>query len=153
MENGEKIIMPENIQSVPAVLLLTDNYRVLHGDDIYNHFRPRVEEAVKESTNSNMEPTSFSFLGESAGLGVMSDNYSFLDMGADELSTKGSGGTRQMYNYTNLEGDSGQLQTPTDDFNYSSPSGGGGQRANTVEQLMQVRENDFTQISQQQGRK
>ncbi len=159
MDNGESIIMPENIQSVPSVLLLNDNYRVLQGDGIYNHFRPRVADAIKESTNSNMEPTSFAFSGESSGLGVMSDSFSFLDQGADDLSTKGNGGTRQMYNYTGLDDASEQMRTPTDDFNYEGggagggSSTGGGQRANTMEQLMQVRENDFSQMTQQQQRR
>jgi hypothetical protein len=163
MDNGESIIMPENIQSVPSVLLLNDNYRVLQGDDIYNHFRPRVADAVKESTNNNMEPTSFAFSGESSGLGVMSDSFSFLDQGADDLSTKGNGGTRQMYNYTGFDDASEQMRTPTDDFNYegggaggaggAGGGSGGGQRANTMEQLMQVRENDFSQMTQQQQRR
>ena len=158
MDNGESIIMPENIQSVPSVLLLNDNYRVLQGDDIYNHFRPRVADAIKESTNSNMEPTSFAFSGESSGLGVMSDSFSFLDQGADDLSTKGNGGMRQMYNYTGLDDASEQMRTPTDDFKYEGGGaggggGGGGQRANTMEQLMQVRENDFSQMTQQQQRR
>jgi hypothetical protein len=159
MDNGETIIMPENIQSVPSVLLLNDKYRVIQGEEIYKHFRPRVEDAVKESTNSNMEPTSFAFSGESSGLGVMSDSFSFLDQGADDLSTKGNGGARQMYNYTGLEDASEQMQTPTDDFNYEGggagggSSTGGGQRSNTMEQLMQVRENDFSQMTQQQQRR
>ena len=151
MDNGEQIIMPENIQSVPSVLLLNDKYRVIQGDDIYSHFRPRVEDTVRESTNSNMEPTSFAFSGETSGLGVMSDSFSFLDMGADDLSTKGNGGTRQMYNYTGLSDVSGQMQTPTDDFNYEGGAGGG-QRSNTMEQLMKSRENDFSQMTQQQRR-
>ena len=148
MDNGETIIMPENIQSVPSVLLLNDNYRVIQGDNIYNHFQPRIEKAVKESTNNNMEPASFAFSGESSGLGVMSDSFSFLDMGADEMSTKGSGGTRQMYNYTGINDNFGQMQTPTDDFNYQS-SADGGQRSNTMEQLIQSRENDLSHFSQQ----
>lgn len=144
MDNGEAIIMPENIQSVPSVLLLNDNYRVLQGDDIYNYFKPRVQEAVKESTNNNMEPSSFSFTGEPSGLNVMSDSFSFLDQGADSMSTKGDGGLRQMYSYTGINDSSQQMQTPTDDFNYEN----GGQRANTMEQLMQSRENDFAQMTQ-----
>jgi hypothetical protein len=148
MDNGETIIMPENIQSVPSVLLLNDNYRVIQGDDIYNHFKPRVEDAVRKSTQNNMEPSSFAFSGETAGLGVMSDSFSFLDQGADDLSTKGNGGTRQMYNYTGLDDSSGQMQTPTDDFNYQSTAGGGA-RANTMEQLVQSRENDISQVPQQ----
>ena len=35
LDNGEKIIMPENVQSVPAMLLLNQNYKVVYGDAIY----------------------------------------------------------------------------------------------------------------------
>ena len=149
MDNGESIIMPENVQTVPSILLLNDNYRVIEGDSIYNYLKPRVEDTVKVSTNNNMEPESFSFSGEASGLGVMSDSYSFLDMGADELSTKGTGGTRQMYNYMGLNDTSAQIQTPTNEFNYQTT---GEQRASTMEQLIQARDNDLSQISQQQRR-
>ena len=146
MDNGEKIIMPENIQNVPAVLLLNENYKVLYGDDIYKHIRPQVQESVKQSTNNNMEPSAFSFSGESSGLGVMSDNFSFLDMGSDELSTKGTGGMRQMYNYVSLDNEGQQMQTPADEVEYK----GHAQKPTTVEQLMQMRDNDVGQMSQQQ---
>lgn len=149
MDNGESIIMPENIQSVPSVLLLNDNYRVLQGDDIYNYFKPRVQEAVKQSTNNNMEPSSFSFSGEPSGLGIMSDSFSFLDQGSDSMSTKGNGGLRQMYNYSGLDNMSDQMQTPKDDYDYT---GNSGERANTMEQLMQSRESEFNQMTQQQRR-
>jgi hypothetical protein len=149
MDNGESIIMPENIQSVPSVLLLNDNYRVLQGDDIYNYFKPRVQEAVKQSTNNNMEPSSFAFSGEPSRLGVMSDSFSFLDQGADSMSTKGNGGLRQMYNYSGINDMSEQMQTPKDDYDYT---GNSGQTANTMEQLMQSRENEFNQMTQQQRR-
>jgi hypothetical protein len=37
------------------------------------------------------------------GFGVMSDNYSFLDQSSDDLSAKGSGGLRQLYNYATID--------------------------------------------------
>ena len=152
MDNGEKIIMPENVQSVPAMMLLNEKYRVLYGDDIYAHIKPRVTENVKKGTDNNMEPTCFSFQGESTGLGVMSDSFSFLDTGSDDLGTKGSGGLRQMYNYVGLNetGVQGDIQTPTDDFNYNQSNGGSGQEM-TIEQLQQIRDDDFRKIAPSQG--
>ena len=35
LESGQKIIMPENVTKVPALLLLNNNYQVLYGDNIY----------------------------------------------------------------------------------------------------------------------
>ena len=82
LQNGQKIIMPENVTKVPALLLLNQNYKVVYGDDIYKHLKPQVQQQVKEATKNNMEPVNFqdgfgSFSG--FGGGIVSDNYSFLD--------------------------------------------------------------------------
>jgi hypothetical protein len=150
MDNGERIIMPENVQSVPAMLLLKDNYRVIYGDEIYNYVKPVVVEQVKQGTQNNMEPTCFSFHGENGGLGgVMSDNFSFLDQSADEMGTKGQGGMRQMYNYAGLNGleeSNSSIQTPKDDFTYEQSGQAGNQSSSqgmTLEQLQQMRDDDF----------
>ena len=39
--------MPENINRVPALLLLTQGYNVLYGDAILQHFKPTQERMVK----------------------------------------------------------------------------------------------------------
>ena len=36
LENGQQIVMPDNISKVPALLLLNDNYRVVYGEEIAN---------------------------------------------------------------------------------------------------------------------
>ena len=38
LENEQKIIMPENVNRVPALLLLNQGYQVLYGESILNHF-------------------------------------------------------------------------------------------------------------------
>ena len=73
-------------------------------------------------------------------LGVMSDSFSFLDQGTEELGTKGNGGQRQMYNYVGTSENDGTIPTPTDDFDYASSSDNAGM---TVEQLQQMREEEF----------
>jgi hypothetical protein len=146
MDNGEKIVMPENIQNVPAVLLLKQNYRVLYGDEIYTFFRPQVRESVKQSTNNNMEPGAFSFASEGSSLGVMSDNFSFLDQSSDEMSTKGQGGMRQMYNYVGINDNMNQIQTPTDDFEYDKQTQGSSM---SMEQLQKMRDTEMSNISNQ----
>ena len=100
LENGQKIVMPESVTKVPALLLLSDNYRILYGEDILRFFKPRQEVAVKQATQNNLEPMAFALGGGSYG--VTSDSYSFLDMDSDSLSAKGNGGTRQMHNYVSL---------------------------------------------------
>ena len=98
LENGQKIIMPENVSRVPALLLLNQGYQVLYGEAIVQHLKPRQEVEVKKATQNNMEPMAFSL----GGGDIVSDQYSFLDQEPEELEAKGNGGMRQMHNYVDL---------------------------------------------------
>ena len=146
LENGNKILMPENINRVPALLLLTQGYNVLYGDAILQHFKPTQERMVKQATLNNMEPMAFSF-GNGGGFGdIVSDQYSFLDMDSDSLSAKGNGGMRQMHNYVDLNSNGNlNINCPDDDYDYKKsnkiPEG------LTVEQLQQQRDSDLQKIS------
>ena len=138
LENGQKIVMPESVTKVPALLLLSDNYRILYGEDILRFFKPKQEVAVKQATQNNLEPMAFA-LGGGGSYGVTSDSYSFLDMDSDSLSAKGTGGTRQMHNYVSLNY-ADTISTPQDEANYKGPK----MPENvTVEQLMKQREMDL----------
>ena len=101
LENGQKIIMPENVTRVPALLLLNKGYQVLYGESILEHLKPKQEVEVRKATQNNMEPMAFSFGGGSFG-DIVSDQYSFLDQAPEDLETKGNGGMRQMHNYVDL---------------------------------------------------
>jgi hypothetical protein len=100
LENGQKIILPENVTRVPALLLLTQGYQVLYGEQILQHLKPRQEVEVRKATQNNMEPMAFSFGGGFSN--IVSDQYSFLDQAPEELEAKGNGGMRQMHNYVDL---------------------------------------------------
>ena len=104
LEDGQKIILPPHVNRVPALLLLNQNHAVLYGDQITNHLKPMDVQQNNVATGFNGEPSPFStgseFMG---GFGVMSDNYSFLDQSSDDLSAKGSGGLRQLYNYATID--------------------------------------------------
>jgi hypothetical protein len=142
LENNQKIIMPESVSKVPALLLLNNNYQVLYGDAIYNHLKPRQEVITRQATNNNMEPMAFSLGG---GGHIMSDNYSFLDIDSEDLNTKGNGGMRQMHNYVPLN-HSDKINTPTDEFDYKKERGSGTQEM-TIEKLQQMREQEISGLS------
>ena len=109
LDNGQKIILPENVTRVPALLLLNQSYNVLYGDQILQHLKPRQEVEVRQATQNNMEPMAFSL----GGGDIVSDQYSFLDQDPEELEAKGNGGMRQMHNYVDLNtAFSGQLSEP-----------------------------------------
>ena len=109
LQTGQQILMPENVTRVPALLLLNQNYKVIYGDEIYNHLKPQIAQEIKQATKNNMEPTTFQdgfgcFGGFGfGGGGIVSDNYSFLDQSDTELGVKGDGGLRQMHNYVTLD--------------------------------------------------
>ena len=149
LENGQKIVMPENITRVPALLLLNNNYNVLYGEAILQHLKPKQEMAVKQATMNNIEPMAFSFGG--GGYSVTSDQYSFLDMDADDLSAKGNGGLRQMHNYVDLNYVDKISASANDDGGYKKGSNKIPEGL-TIEQLQQQRENDYQKISNQQRR-
>jgi len=147
LQNGQKIIMPENVTKVPALLLLNQNYKVVYGDDIYKHFKPVQQVQVQQATRNNMEPTAFGFGGGSGlfSCGIASDNYSFLDQNDDELSVKGNGGLRQMHNYVALN-DSMNLtmHLPQDDADYKSDKMKEGEMS--IEALQRKREQELANI-------
>lgn len=148
LQNEQKIIMPENVTRVPALLLLNQNYKVIYGDEIYQQLKPQQQQQIKQATKNNMEPVNFqdgfgSFSG--FGGGIVSDNYSFLDQNDTDLSVKGDGGMRQMHSYVSLN-DSMNLtmQLPTDDVEYSSNKLKEGE--NSIEALQRKREQELSNI-------
>ena len=141
LENGQKIILPENITKVPALLLLNQGYQILYGDQILQHLKPKQQQEVKQATQNNMEPMAFS-LG--CGGDIVSDHYSFLDQDPNDLKADGNGGMRQMHNYVDLNY-SDNITTPADDHDYKSSNKISGDL--TVEQLQQQRESELQKIT------
>jgi hypothetical protein len=144
LQNGQKLIMPENVTKVPALLLLTQNYRVIYGDDIYRHLKPQVTENIQQATKNNMEPVNFQDGFSSFGYGgVVSDNYSFLDQTDTELKVVGNGGLRQMHNYVSLDESMNlNINSPQDEHEYKKIKEG----EMTIESLQRRRENELTGI-------
>ena len=114
MENNQHIILPKTITAVPALLLVAQNYRVLLGNNILDYLKPVPEDVhVQKTTTFNQEPDAFAL--NNSMFGVNSDNYSYLDQNSDELSAKGDGGMRQLYNYATIN-HSDKIETPPDDY-------------------------------------
>ena len=113
LENGETLLLPPNVKKVPAILLLHHGNRVIDGlSEIQQYLTPQQKIITEVATQSNGEPLAFSMNEMGAGL---SDSYSYLDMSADDLSAKGSGGLRMMHSYTTLSGNQ-SIATPPEDY-------------------------------------
>jgi hypothetical protein len=117
LENRQEIILPHTITKVPALLLLNKSHQVILGqNDILSYLKPQEDYINQIATNNNGEPNAFSFYsGVGSSLGVVSDNYSFLDQTAESLTAKGDGGLRQLYHYATLELID-NIDTPTDTY-------------------------------------
>ncbi len=149
LQNGQKIIMPENVTHVPALMLLNQNYKVVYGDEIYNHIRPTIQTQTRQATENNMVPQAasdgFDTFGGFGGNSISSDNYSFLDQTDDELGVRGNGGMRQMHNYVSLN-DSGNFsfEVPKD----STAKGGSKLKEGemSIESLQRQRDQDLANL-------
>ena len=145
-ETGEKVLLPPQVNRVPALLLLNKGHQVLYGEQILQHFQPKNAALNDVATGFNGEPNAFALGRESmgSGFGVASDNYSFLDQSADELSAKGNGGMRQLYNYATIDLVD-KIETPPDTY---SPDKVG---SVSLEQLQTKRSLEITNQQQQQN--
>ena len=148
LQTGQKLLMPENVTRVPALLLLNQNYKVIYGDDIYKHLKPQVTQQIKQATKNNMEPVNFqdgfSAFGGFSG-GIVSDNFSFLDQSDTDLSVKGNGGLRQMHNYVTLDETMNlAMKLPQDDVEYKTDKIKEGEMS--VEALQRRRDEELANI-------
>jgi hypothetical protein len=111
IEEKHEVLLPPTVTKVPALLLLNKGHHVIYGSDIYKYFEPKINTLQQNATSINEEPVCFSL----NQMNNVSDQYSFLDQGIDELSTKGNGGLRQMHNYVPIS-IVDNIDTPPDNY-------------------------------------
>ena len=112
LENGEKIMLPPTISSVPSLLLLNEGHRVIKGDQILDHLNLSNRQNVVQLKQENVKqsvPDPFAFMNSND---VASDNFSFLDQ---ELSAQGEGGLRQLHHYTAIHTNP-TIETPEETY-------------------------------------
>ena len=59
LENGDKILLPPQVNRVPALLLLNRGNQILYGDQILQYLTPVENEMKQVATNNNGEPAPF----------------------------------------------------------------------------------------------
>lgn len=116
LENGGKVVMPPNIHSVPAMLLVKQQYRVIMGDDILKMLHPEIKNNMSARQNIPTEPTGYFLSNSAGGTNIVSEKYTSYSMTPDELSAKGNGGARQLYNYISVRDDMNLINTPPDTY-------------------------------------
>jgi 5-keto 4-deoxyuronate isomerase len=117
LENGKKIMLPPNIQSVPALLIVKQNYRALFGKDIMAYFEPGVKERTQQAQQQQGEPVGISLAASSAGVAIHSEQYTLYDLSPDDLSAKSTSAKRPMYQYVSAQSHQPfQIPTPPDTY-------------------------------------
>jgi hypothetical protein len=137
LEKGGAVLLPPNVHCVPALLLVNEKYRVLVGEDIYKQFSPKIATQNAIATNNNGEPESYVLSSSQNGMSIQSEQYTFYNMTPDELSAKGRGGMRQMYNYVSAFHDNMSIQTPPETYRPNKVS------SESVEALEQMRNSEM----------
>ena len=141
LENGSTVLLPPNIHSVPTLMLVKDNYRVIMGSAIKSQFQGQVQENNDFATQGNGEPMSFS-LGSKD---VMSESFTMFNATVEELSAKGSGTGRNLYNYVSATGNTATIPTPPETYKSEKLSSD-----ITVDSIQQQRNQDMGgQMTQQ----
>lgn len=140
LSNGKKMILPPNVVRVPTLLSLEENGRLYSGMEIKEHLRSKITQQVKQATMEQMEPTSFSFGGGSNG--IVSDNYSFIDMDANDLIATGAGGMRQLHSYVTID-DMSNISAPTESYGTKQENS----NSQSLDSIRNQREMDFKAYS------
>ena len=138
LENGKQIVLPPNIHSVPSLLLVKNNYSVLIGDEIRTRYSNKIENKKDIATLGNGEPIGVSLDSVLGSGSVVSEQYTSYDATPQELSTKGRGGNRSLYNYVSAIEESPGIYTPPDNYHPDKISGD-----ITMDSLEQIRNEEI----------
>jgi len=139
LEKGGSVLLPPNVRNVPSLLLVNDKFKVVIGEEIYQYFSPKVSAQNTVATNHNGEPESYALLSSQNGINIQSEQYTYYNMTPDELSAKGKGGMRQMYNYVSAFHDNMNINTPPETYRPNKVS------TESVEALEQMRNSETAQ--------
>jgi hypothetical protein len=115
LENGGKVIFPPNVHSVPTLLLVKDKYRAILGDEILQHFHKDMKQSHLNAQPMG-EPSGFHISSFSGGNSITSEKFTNYNLTPDDLSAKGNGASRPLYNYVSVKNDTLFINTPPDDY-------------------------------------
>ena len=141
MENGRKVMIPPNVHGVPALLKVKEKYSAIFGGEIISYLEPLIKANISQMVQINGEPVGTS-LGQSVGgVSIISEQYTYFNAPHEELSAKGNGAARQMYNYVSADNSTNSvIQTPPDSYKPDKIGEGC-----TIESLQNQRNQDIPQ--------
>jgi len=138
LENGNKVVLPPNIQRVPTLLCVKNNYKLIFGTDILKHYHKEIQQENLKATQYEGEPMAYSFNGGSGGTNIFSEKFTSLSLTPEELSAKGKSNNRPLYNYVSYSDNIEVINTPDDTYKPDKISSD-----LTIDQLQQQRMNEI----------
>jgi len=122
LENGKRVVLPPNIQSVPALLRVNKNYTVLLGDSqIIEYLNQHYGNQQLNSPilQSNGEPIAYGFSGTGGGsfnTNISSEKFTNYNLTPEDLNAKGTSKARDLYNYVPATHEVGSIQAPPETY-------------------------------------
>jgi hypothetical protein len=141
LENGSKVIMPPNLHSVPSLILVNENYRVIQGDEIIKYYHPLILKNNDRATSYQGEPNGYSIMSSNGGSNILSEQYTLYTMTPEELSAKGISRNRNLFNYVSTNEDLIIIDTPDESYKPDKVS-----NDLTVDSLQQRRMDEINEI-------
>jgi len=142
LENGKKVMLPPNVHSVPALLVVKNNYSALFGGDILKYLGPEIKSNEEKAQNFNGEPVGVSLAASSAGVSIHSEQFTMYDLTHDDLSAKSQSNKRPMYNYVSANNHQAyKIPTPPDTYRPDKLG-----ESVTLESIEQQRNKDIPQL-------
>jgi hypothetical protein len=74
MDNGKRMLLPPNVHSVPAMLLVKDHYRAIYGDEILQYYESKIVNDKMAATQFNGEPMAHNLGGGATSFGTSLDS-------------------------------------------------------------------------------
>jgi len=122
LENGKKIILPPNVQSVPALLRVNKNYTVLLGDlQIIEYLNQQYgnQQLSSPILQSNGEPIAYGFSSSGGGsfnTTISSEKFTNYNLTPEDLNAKGTSKARDLYNYVPATHEISSIQAPPETY-------------------------------------
>jgi glutaredoxin-related protein len=116
LDRGVKTVLHPNVTRVPTLLLVNNQHKALIGDDIYTYIHSQIKSDPNNLATANGgEPIGYIMSPSSGGVHIVSETYTMYNAPPEELSAKGTGGTRQMHNYASANTNINYISTPLDE--------------------------------------
>jgi len=139
LENGKRAILPPNVHSVPALLVVKDNYRAIFGGEIVTYLTPQVRSSAMAEFNG--EPMGYVLGSAAANSNIVSEQFTAYDMSPEDLGAKASSHARPLYNYVSASHDmSYKIPTPEDNYKPNKLD-----ESATIDNLQKMRNSDVPQ--------